>query len=675
MRRLLLSSLILAGVGACSSADNTPRDAGLGADATVRADATGGPDASTADGAAPDTGPRLWGPLLDQDCDPIAPTRCGLPFPSNAYTRDDPSAPTGRRVAFGATTLPTTTVGADRRHLDPRTWNESDGFSPGLAPFTHFPGATTAGLPSKDDIARSLMPDSPTVLIEAESLARVPHFAELDMTAPNPSQRVLMVRPVIRLKNATRYIVAMRRIADAHGDPIPPGPVFAALKSGSPSAEPSVDLRRALYADIFERLGRAQISKDDLQIAWDFTTASDQNVTRWMLAMRDDAFAKVGADGPEYTIVQVDENPGPHVRRRIRGNMRVPLYLDQPDPGARLVFGPDGLPRQNGTAEFPFTAIIPNSVADGAPGALLQNGHGLLGSHTEGLGSHLAELADSKHYVVFAVDWIGMAEPDAQFILTRVLGNFANFRAVTDRLHQGILNALLAMRMMSGRFARDPNVMFNGRSAIDSSTRYYRGDSQGGILGVPYMALTQDVSRGLLGVPGMAYSLLLNRSVDFDPFFEYIRQYYPDGRDTQIVIALTQMQWDRAEGTGYAQHIITEPFPNTAPKQVLLHVALGDHQVTSLGGELLARSIGVKHIRPVNRTVFGLEEVDSPYQGSGLVEFDFGLVEPMFNVPPRDGEDPHGKVRRLPSAMSQTDTFLRTGVIDMSPCEGRCRGN
>ena len=47
--------------------------------------------------------------------------------------------------------------------------------------------------------------------------------------------------------------------------------------------------------------------------------------------MRDDALAKVGMLGPEYTIVNVEENPNLHIRRRILGKMKVPLYLDKPE--------------------------------------------------------------------------------------------------------------------------------------------------------------------------------------------------------------------------------------------------------------------------------------------------------------------------------------------------------
>jgi hypothetical protein len=40
-----------------------------------------------------------------------------------------------------------------------------------------------------------------------------------------------------------------------------------------------------------------------------------------------------------------------------------------------------------------------------------------------------------------------------------------------------MINSLLAMRMMRGSFAKDPEVTFNGKSVVDTSVGYYRGDT------------------------------------------------------------------------------------------------------------------------------------------------------------------------------------------------------
>jgi hypothetical protein len=612
--------------------------------------------------------------LLDKDCDPLVPTQCGFPFPSNVWLADDPSTVTKKHVAFGAGTLPKPKVSSES--TNPAAWADLDGFSTGQAPLTHFPGATIDGLPTQDNIELSLTDDSPTVLIEAETGERVPHFAELDMTAFDDEDRAFMIRPVVRLKDATRYIVAIRRVKGADGKPVALSPAFAALRDGTRlDSEPSVGRRRALYADIFDKLAKAGVDKKDLQIAWDYATSSRENNTRFLLHMRDDALAKVGAEGPEYTITSVEMNPNPYIWKRLYGMMKVPLYLDKPETGGKLVFGDDGLPKQNGLAEYEFVVHIPNSVMKGVPAALLQNGHGLLGSKDEGRNGYLAELSDLKNFVSFGVDLVGFAGDDQPTVANAVGGgDIGAFRTVVDRQHQGILNSLLAMRMMKGRFLNDPEAQYNGKSVIDPTQCYYRGDSQGGIFGTTYMALSTDVTRGLLGEPGLPYNLLLNRSTDFGPFFVVLLGTFRSAMDIQLAMGLVQMHWDRTEPNGYVPYIVKDTLPNTPPHNVLLHVAIGDYQVTPLGAHIIARATGAKNQKPVNRSIWGIEEADGPFMGSGIVEFDFHLPEsPKTNTPPSgpSDDDPHDKVRVLGVAHDQTDTFLRTGVVEPY-CDGPC---
>jgi hypothetical protein len=610
------------------------------------------------------------GGLLGTDCDPLVPTQCGFPFPSDAYTVADPSRPTKKRVAFGGATLPK----FNGEPIDPVLVGDSDGFSPGQAPMTHMPGATITGLPQQTDIARSLDDDSPTVLMEAETGVRVPHFAELDMSGVDDGDRSLLIRPVVRLKDATRYVVAIRNVVDAAGDPLAPTEAFKSLRDGTPTRDPALENRRALYDDLFARLDRSGVPRRDLQIAWDYTTASRENNVGRLLHMRDRALELVGDQGPEYVIDDVEIDPNPQIKKRIHGRMTVPLFLDDPDPGGSLILDDDGLPQQNGTAEYEFLVHVPNAATTGTPCALLQNGHGLLGSKAEGQDGYLATIADTKCFVAFSVDLVGMASEDEGTVVRAIIEDPMLFRPFFDRQLQGMLNSLLAMRMMKGRFYLDPEVQFGGQSAIDPSECYYRGDSQGGIFGATYMALTTDVTRGLIGEPGMPYNLVLHRSVDFLPFFAFLKAMYPSSRDQQIVLGLVQMLWDRMEPNGFAPYINGDPLPGTPSHEVLIHVAIGDYQVTPLGAHLIARAVGAKNVTPANRPIFGIEDAAPPFTGSGIMEFSFGLPEaPLTNVPPvgNPDDDPHDKVRVLPAAIDQTDTFLRTGTIAPA-CTGPC---
>lgn len=81
----------------------------LAATATVACTPTeidpGTPDAGD---RKPDAGVTLDGPALlgGLECDPLVPTQCGFPFPSNVYLVDDAEMPGGKRVDFARTAMP-----------------------------------------------------------------------------------------------------------------------------------------------------------------------------------------------------------------------------------------------------------------------------------------------------------------------------------------------------------------------------------------------------------------------------------------------------------------------------------------------------------------------------------------------------------------------------------------
>jgi len=611
----------------------------------------------TTDDALEEPPPEMAWPQLA--CDPLVPSYCGYPYPSNVFTVDDPDTVTGRRVSFIDGSLPAADSGY--RPSFEALW-PSDGFSPGAAILAELPGALSDGLPTPESIEDSLGPNSPSVLIDAETGTRVPHFTELDHSGEPAS---LMIRPVERLKDATRYIVALRNVQGAEG-PIAPSPGFAALRDLTPVDDPDVENRRGLYADIFGRLEQAGVARGDLQLAWDFTTASRDNNTAWLVHMRDEALALAGEDGPAFTITNVEADPEPTLAFRLEGTMTAPLYLTQAEPGGRLMMGADGLPDPNPeqpTREVPWRLLIPKS-AETAPAALMQYGHGLLG--TLGQIESFKDLANDYDYAIFGLTLIGMADDDSTWIADRLAeGRIDELTAMFDRQHQGMLEYLLAMRMMSRGLAEDPTY----GPLLDGGARYYHGISQGGIFGGTYMALSTDVTRGVLGVMGMPYNLLLNRSVDFGIFFTLFNVSYPDARDQQLMLSIIQNFWDRTEPNGYVPYVRDNLLPDTPAHEVLMRAAIGDHQVSTLGGQLMARAIGAEHLVAGGRSVYGLPESDAP-TGSAYTEYAFGLPpEPICNIPMTACDDPHGKIRRLDESKQQLDAFLRMGQV-INACPG-----
>jgi hypothetical protein len=703
---LLVWTLVCLASAACGTSDDKSSDGGLdgGGDADTDSDADADTDSdsdtdgdadtdSDADGDADTDGDAGtdagWGggtDLLPSDCDPLVPTVCALPFPSDVWLADDTSGlnPSGKMVSFGAKTLPKSTLSG--KHAPASLFRDLDGFSTGLAPMTHMPGATIDGLATPLTIPSTLdATSSPTIILDAETGGLVPHWVDLDTKVSNPNRRALMLRPATRLEDARRYVVAIRGVVDSQGDAIAPSEVFAALRDGTDHDDPSVVARRAYYADIFALLGDAGVPKDDLQLAWAFTTASKEGTTRRLVHMRDDALAKVGEDGPEFVVKEVEHDPSEHIKHRVILTATVPKYLSTAAVNllnpSKMLLDDEGLPEQKGTMTFDVLVNIPHSIDSGRPHGLLQNGHGLFGSKDEGKDGFLARTADEYDYIQFAVDLFGFADPDVMLASNGLMGRPTLIKSFVDRQHQGHVNQLLAMRMMMGRVAEEgiehEGALLLPAGAIDPTVRAYRGDSQGGIMGAVYMAISTDVTRGMLGETGMPYNLLLNRSKDWPTYGLALSMAYPDDVDVQVMLALIQMLWDRTEPQGYAPYLTENTLPDTPPHHVLMHVAIGDHQVPTLGAHILARAMGAVLLETddgqVHRDVWGLVRAQGPLtETSALVEYDFNLAdEPLRNVPSEDGCDPHDRVRELEPSFEQQDLFFRTGRIEWF-CDGVC---
>jgi hypothetical protein len=151
---------------------------------------------------------------------------------------------------------------------------------------------------------------------------------------------------------------------------------------------------------------------------------------------------------------------------------------------------------------------------------------------------------------------------------------------------------------------------------------------------------------------------------------------YVDPVDRVLALQLIQLLWDRGENNGYAQHLTADPYPGITAKQVLLVEAFGDHQVSNVSTEVLARTIGARAHAPAigpgrsNDSVphWGLEPLDyAALPRAALIMWDFGTpAPPSLNLPPSEpeyGRDPHGAASGEPRVLTQAVTFLLTGAL------------
>ena len=615
-------------------------------------------------------------------CDPLDPRHCMLPFPNDFFTAADGGTDTGLRVNIQRASAPTNVKGVQ---VDTTEWNRNDGFSPGAQIVTYVDGIDleATGLVSVADIGGSLAEDAPAVLIDTVTGERVPYFTELDATVTSPTNAVLFIRPARNLLEGHRHVIALRNLRNAAGEVIPAGDVFRAYRDDLISNVPEVEARRAHFEGIFDELEDAGVARDDLYLAWDFTVASERNLSERMLHIRDDGFAQLGAASPAFSVLSVEENPNDELARRVEGTFEVPSDMTgNGEPGTRFNYAGAALPQRNGTYTADFTCIVPKSaLGDGTtpvPARPSLYGHGLLGSQGEVGAGNVRRMANEHNFVFCATKWIGMSEEDVPNAV-QILGDISTFPTLADRLQQGVLNTLFLGRLMIHENGLVSHPAFAG--LIDRSHLYYDGNSQGGIMGGITTAVSIDFTRAVLGVPAMNYSILLQRSVDWDTYRQIYDPAYPDELERGLGLLMIQMLWDRGEANGYAQHMTDDPLPNTPAHTVLMHVAFGDHQVSPDAANIQARTIGARVHAPtltpgrlpyVEPAYWGIEPIPSyPYSGSAIVIWDSGApVPPLVNLPPRVGEDPHGDPRNDPDARVQKSEFLKPDGAVVDVCGG-----
>lgn len=628
---------------------------------------------------------EAWG----AGCSILDRTRCLLPFPNDELTLADATTDTGRRVVLKPPWVPGTAGG---KAFDPTEWNRNDGFSPGSAILLHSGGIDPeeSGLPGLDDIGASLDDDAPIVLVDTETGERWPYWAELDANAPNDAERALVIRPARNFLDGHTYAVGIGQMRNGQGTAIEAPAGFKVFRDEEESTSRRVEEERVRKEFAIEHVVEAGLERDTLHMAWTFTVASTRNLAERAVHMRDETLGGLaGLAAPEFTVTtQTDQGDW----TRVEGTYEVPLYLTGTgQPGSRLNLGPDHLPQPRGTYTAPFTCVVPDSArTTPARGGLY--GHGLLGRGTQAASGGPRDVARQHNMVFCGTDYIGMAEDDLSpsLNIAQIIGDLSRFPELADRNQQGLLNFMVLGRLLNrlDGFVTDPAFQGTGGApAVAPGELYYYGISQGGIMGGALVALSTDITRGVLGVPAINYSTLLERSVDFDPFFGVMAGSYPSALDRITMLGVIQMLWDRGEGNGYANHMTSDPLPGTPSHEVLLHVAFGDHQVAMAAADVQARTYGAATNEPPLvegrsedvEPLWGIERVETwPHAGSATIYWDSGppndAIEkgtpapPYENVPPREGYDPHSDPRFDPRALDQISEFLKPAGVVVEPC-------
>jgi hypothetical protein len=614
-------------------------------------------------------------------CNPLGGQACLLPWPSLAYARRDATTPSGYRLDLPPGGMPVNMQGIA---IDPAPLNARwDGFSPTGPMIAMFPrGVSSEGLPSFETPDDSLAANSPVVVLDLDRGERVPCFAEVDQNPRGVAERALVIRPLVRLRERTRYAVAIRNtVKSADGSALPISPAFAALRDGTDFDHPRFAALQAGADDLFAKLAAAGVARSELVLAWELVTASDETLRADLTAMRAQALPAIGERGANLTFTAVVQPNTAQSHRRYLGTFKSPDFLTagETDPSV-LSRDAAGAPAMHGLRDANFAAIIPRCVETAPlPRPTIIFGHGLFGSSAGYLDDGFVEqLAEDHCLVILAGDFIGLSE--------RQLGTAANSvtdlnlgATVTEKLAQSVVDFIALESIARGPMAAAPEfqiVQPGGdpgapRPVIDPANTFYIGGSLGGIMGNVIMAYDPNLTRGVLAVPGGAWSLLIERSAAWSLLKSIVQGAYPDPEVYPLNVALFGMAFEPYDPITTAAHVIKDPLFGQPVKNILMWYSIGDCLVSNITTELVAREMGIGMLGPSVKSPWGLPPVVGA-QDNGIVVFDDHPtpLPPATNEPPEEDNGTHSGINRKAAALRMVERFL---LPPIPQAEGGCR--
>lgn len=608
-------------------------------------------------------------------CNPLGGAECMTPWPASIYATDDATSATGRALDIPEGALISNNI---EQKVDPALYNGRNGFSPAAPMLIAFDsGMSPDGLVGSDNIPASITDASPTVLLDMQTGERVYHFAELDSAADNwPEKQGLIIRPAARLVENRRYAVALRTsltAADGSALAIPEG--FAAILDDTPTDHALLERVRPRYQAIFDALNAAGVPRDDLLVAWDFTTATDESINRDVLAARNAAIPLMGEAGANltYEVTGTELHGHPGIRRYKFGTFDAPLLLTNGgayNASTRLLRNPQtGLPITDGTYRVPFWSMVPDCAYEAEqPVPIMLYGHGLFGSGAHATGGDVAPAITAMCMVVVGTDMRGMSDRDLASIAAQL--HDLNNIAVFEQMVQGIINHVALQHIVRGPMAETLLVDEQGKSIVDPTNVVYYGLSQGHIMGSTFVAYDTFIERAVLGAGGANYSLMLERSINWPRYRQLLQGAYQNPLKQLLALHLMQMMWDATEAAGSANVLLTGDIPGTPPKQVLLHMGHADEQVPNLATAWQVRTLGIPLLAPAPYDIFGISTEEGPLS-NGLVIWHDGVADPPVGNVPADDTDSHYVMRGHAAVYRQMAEFYATGNI-VHTCEGPC---
>ena len=651
------------------------------------------------------------------DCPAVFGDQCQSVWPWFAF-QQPAATTTGIRNDLVTKWFP---VNGEGLPLDVAPYNLRDGVSP-VTPVVILPPRPLdpALLPDETRPDASLMTNSPTVMVDAQTGKRIRHIAELDLNAAQASRQALILRPYGPMGYGRKIVVSLTTgLLGKDGLPMPSTQAFAELKEGKTSSKyPRLQRFWSEWQKDVITMEQAGIPRAAQVATWHFTTASADWVTGPAVELRQQFLAKVGSAGLGLRIASIEVDPDhfkalpnlkatplpngatvtvKHIHQdialRIQGEFELPNAMSKgQSPESTLNWPKDGSPKvqlQTETLWRSFALVAgPKALQSQNAPPLTVYGHGFLRTICKDfcINAALADPATHLFAGVGAVgvgtDWWGLSELDIGTALG-VSNNFSLVPRLTDKLVHSALSFIPLSRAIQAKVGSDPRfaVQTPGSSALRPLTDpelglRYTGNSLGGIMGTTMVALHPDVERAVVNVAGGVWSTMMNRSSNFATFLVIVQGSYPDPFDQQVLFALMQSHWDLSDPVHFAPLVAKQPLAGTRPnRRVLWPISWGDSQVPALASSMLARGAGAPLLGP---TVAKWPDVptndEQPYSGqSSFVQWDSQRgTHPPGNASPAEDNMSHYATRWMPEYWEMVSRVLYgDGKVEQRYCLAR----
>ena len=588
---------------------------------------------------------------------------CMLPYPSMLLLKPSDSSKTGWEFDLHSK------LGILLKHgpswpFKPLHFDEGarvpDGFSPQTSIAFHMPAAVVEEFPSSYFELNQSNPEmkAKTALIDVSTGKPIEHFTY-------KKGGLIFVQPTSPLNFNTRYVVGIRDMRTETGS-------LAANNAGMRVAEGTGDFDIATTLTNASLVGAHTIPSlkgigwnvGEVQLAWDFHTASIESVLLPAIEQREDALKKYSKSGGlKNRIIQiVDEkykcltdDVSNQSAYTIHGKFRGPDYTKKATEGVKWEWVEYSI-------RVSCTAAMMNEPSDDEV-TVMHYGHGFLGDRREILGDYLGEMANKHNWILASVDSVGLTRHELIMLFQLCINQAHLAEKLTRSLLQSHINRSILGRLVQDdlgdlrKWLRDPM-----ENAARVKQRYY-GNSLGGIMGLGFASLETEVDRAVLGVPGSPYSLVTRFSDQFT-FFKFLMgaQVYSDV-DIELIVMISQSFWDPIEASGWlkcyddtGRYACDKVAPQSyfASKRFLIQNGVEDESVTPIGAHLIGAALGAVNLNPV-RNVSILDK-----DGNASSDSRAFLVEwlPERNL--------HRCLRLQPSAKDQVGLFIDNGFLRTS---------